>query len=684
MIIFYFIFIFIGIYIISSNPAFPEMYELKVQQPKDKNSWIQCIRQAVLECPSSDVIATEDLTAEEKLRIGVNKRELIEKMRQKDIEQALLLEEKIMLQLQLLKEQKNFGESSATATGSGVATAAAGSSSSGNLVSAAQFLAAFGSYKDLVSVDCDTMELWRRVLNNVQEIAQLSSAVYTAATGLPVSRSVSSVGEKHSDNYASPTLPKRAETFAGFDEKRAKNVFPCRDVVASKLLTPRLQELEEKREPASKTVAAGATALLANMLEAAANNFEAGASFMPLIESNHSAAEPLSAAQLKDHNYAALQVSHHLHTLLCIISQQMTAMHSLQLQLALYRESPKTNYTHNDQLEELRNLQDKLQEEKTAWQRQKEQQEQELEEIKQQQAKLQAQIKSEQEDIKQQREQLYRKMEMLSNQGLLLSPNTPLLIASPPLPAQVGSASHEDNHDGHEGNNLHIDINMATVTALTGSNNNTTVDRRKDKWGNASNIYKTPPEHLLSATNAPKVRQASIKQKIPMKLSSLSTTPNSSNNTSHHNSNSAKVDKSQSFHNSSGIITQLLPLKLADKRQQQQHQHHSQIVPQHSRTGSSPAIIQQTTASNNIPTQTATVTRADSATSSSYISSQRHSLSGTPTTTRNLYSLAASTKPVGTNNRNATSSNANSNNSATKNTTTTTANNAKEEEEIYF
>lgn len=33
-----------GIYIISSNPANPEMYELKVQHPKDKNVWIQSIR----------------------------------------------------------------------------------------------------------------------------------------------------------------------------------------------------------------------------------------------------------------------------------------------------------------------------------------------------------------------------------------------------------------------------------------------------------------------------------------------------------------------------------------------------------------------------------------------------------------------------------------------------------------
>lgn len=33
-----------SIYIISTDTNFPEMYELKVQQPKDKNEWIKTIR----------------------------------------------------------------------------------------------------------------------------------------------------------------------------------------------------------------------------------------------------------------------------------------------------------------------------------------------------------------------------------------------------------------------------------------------------------------------------------------------------------------------------------------------------------------------------------------------------------------------------------------------------------------
>lgn len=54
----------------------------------------------------------------------------------------------------------------------------------------------------------------------LQDISQLASSLYTAATGLPVSRSISSVGEKQSETFASPILPKRAETFSGFDDKR--------------------------------------------------------------------------------------------------------------------------------------------------------------------------------------------------------------------------------------------------------------------------------------------------------------------------------------------------------------------------------------------------------------------------------------------------------------------------------
>lgn len=55
-----------GIYIITPNPANPEMYELKVQSPKDKQLWIQQIREAVVNCPPDDSKSDEIMTADQK------------------------------------------------------------------------------------------------------------------------------------------------------------------------------------------------------------------------------------------------------------------------------------------------------------------------------------------------------------------------------------------------------------------------------------------------------------------------------------------------------------------------------------------------------------------------------------------------------------------------------------------
>lgn len=57
-----------GIYLISSNPAEPEMFELKVHKPKDKQVWIQSIRSAVKECPEEDDDRYVTLSFEERQR----------------------------------------------------------------------------------------------------------------------------------------------------------------------------------------------------------------------------------------------------------------------------------------------------------------------------------------------------------------------------------------------------------------------------------------------------------------------------------------------------------------------------------------------------------------------------------------------------------------------------------------
>lgn len=296
----------------------------------------------------------------------------------------------------------------------------------------------------------------------VQEISHIASTLYSAATGLPLSRSFSSVGERQSESYISPILPKRAETFGGFDEKRSKGPpyhqnnhnrdstgtlsnFPITirdnhtEIVDNNIVINKLSE-------GSVTTIASTTTT---------TSLDSGSS----ITTNTMKS---SSENLRDQNFAALQVTHNLHTLLMIIQQQMTTIQSLQSQLTSFRENQKSIYRHNDQLEELRNLQDRIQEEKTSWLKAKENQEKDLEERRQEQFKLQEQIRIEQEDIKQQRDQLYRKMEILSSQGLLLSPSVAL-----PIPvSNQGEESHPEEY--------HID-------------GNTTADRRKqEKWKTAS------------------------------------------------------------------------------------------------------------------------------------------------------------------------------------------------------
>lgn len=298
-------------------------------------------------------------------------------MRIKDFEQAILLEEKIALQLNLLLEHRN------------------NSSGMVNPVNVDTLLEHFGTYRDLVTDDCDNVEIWRRVLTTIHDVSMLASSLYTAATGLQFARSFSSVGERQSELYVSPTLPKRAETFGGFDERRSRL---SRDAVLTNISSNPYQTIVTRSDHDS-------------VLDSYS------------LSSTRTSNDTINQEMIKDQNYAALQVSHHLHTLLCIISQQMTTIQSLQSQLMTFRENPKSIYRHNDQLEELRNLQDKLTDEKAEWLKQKEEQQKELDEQRSQQKELQEYLKKDQDDIKEQREQLFRKMEILSNQGLLISHN---------------------------------------------------------------------------------------------------------------------------------------------------------------------------------------------------------------------------------------------------------------------
>lgn len=189
----------------------------------------------------------------------------------------------------------------------------------------------------------------------------------------------------------------------------------------------------------------------------------------------------------KELNYEALQVSHHLHTLLCVVNQQMTTIASLNTQLNSLRENPKSMYRHSDQLEELRNRQDKFQEEKTELLRHIEQKERNLADEKAELETLRTKVRADQKDIAQQRDELHKKMQILSNQGILSSSNVAL------SPTSIVCSSSDDA--GHQTPHSNIGASCSNLTVddhtdMGGANSLSAEHRRKDKWRSASSKCK--------------------------------------------------------------------------------------------------------------------------------------------------------------------------------------------------
>ncbi|XP_018579324.1 rho guanine nucleotide exchange factor 18 isoform X1 [Anoplophora glabripennis] len=583
-----------GIYLISSNPTDPEMFELKVHKPKDKQIWIQAIREAVQSCPEED----EDniaLSSEERQNMMASKqnqvRHLVGLLRQKDIEQALLLEEKMSLQLRLL--------------------AAAGLDPPSP-----------PSYRHLVNENADTGQMWKEVLTAVQEVSQLASSLYTTGTNL--SRSVSSAGEHQSDTYVSPILPKRAETFGGFDNC---NPGPLK-LLGKKLSTsstpagtPDLDNIKPgdsrlfERLPYRNCVISGGPLTNGNTV-----NVNSEIQNQPqhhVQQSQQLGAAPDGPALLtlgREQQYAAIQLSHYVYTLLCIISQLMTTNESLQAQITTLRGGADSKqYRHNQQLEELRNFQDRLSGEKAAWAATRDQEVKELEEKKAELLRLQEQIRAEQNDITQQREQLYRKMEVLTSQGLLISPNVAIPVSG--LADDSSKETSEDSSPQSDTSSAASGVS-STTSGVSAANQTSlghsasTAERRKDsKWTKSGVQTKSQlPLNLISATNQQKVSQnVSIKQQIPLKLASRLSSGSSG----------------EGQKGGSGGPQQMLPLKLSQDEKirrtstsgyQRLGSDNSfsppsgdttptSLMHSHTRTGSSPAMMQASPPNSACPSQ---------------------------------------------------------------------------------
>ena len=158
---------------------------------------------------------------------------------------------------------------------------------------------------------------------------------------------------------------------------------------------------------------------------------------------------------------AGLELVHNVSSLLCLLSSQATDLEASRAQLQAEIKASRSGLafnvapigsgpaalakfqqkaSHNQRLEELRNLQDRLSKEKTEWQRERAMQEEQLGEQRKQLLKLQEQVRVENADVQQQRENLYQKLEALRGQGILLSPNM-TIVSTAPMPSNANTAS---------------------------------------------------------------------------------------------------------------------------------------------------------------------------------------------------------------------------------------------------
>eukprot|EP00096_Caligus_rogercresseyi_P000998 TRINITY_DN1159_c0_g1_i1.p1 TRINITY_DN1159_c0_g1~~TRINITY_DN1159_c0_g1_i1.p1 ORF type:complete len:1006 (+),score=351.92 TRINITY_DN1159_c0_g1_i1:327-3344(+) len=503
-----------ALYLISTSETEPEMYQIDISQPPTREEWIRGIREAVDACaPGSDSDSQAGLCDEDLRKLSEAKshrmRNLLSELRSKDAEVARLLEDKMRVMADALRAIGNDDILSNNVVPDYVALVQEKDSSSGATKA--------------------------NLLEHLQEVHKISNQLYGLSnSSVLLSRSVSSVGECKSNTYTSPVLPKRAETFGGFDQQQqAAGLQPC----DGDLLQP--SDANPKSPNENVLIQLG-----------------------------------------PEHQKAAVKMNHHLNSLICLISEHFTSLESLKSDLNEARERVHLSggrYKHNQQLEELRNLQEQLTHEKLDWQREVSSKEQELEENKNKLQKAQVELEREKKDVAEQRDQLYRKLEALKAQGIDFSTNMTILKSD---------HSNDNQHSGASGYVMNVKVHDSNSSPPVISYSSTADDSSvlmnnspseltpRLPGSNLGSAHSLSNLNLLSTTNESNRAlkdNVEIKQQIPVKLSSKLST-SMSKEKSKKSSFMANVSKpsgksGSSLDSSSGKHQQLLPFKLVETQE---------------------------------------------------------------------------------------------------------------------
>ena len=169
---------------------------------------------------------------------------------------------------------------------------------------------------------------------SMQEASRLASSLYSSGNNL--SRSASSVGERQSQALTIPLLPKRAETFSGFDQSITPNE-PGMEVGSSGR-PQNVKEIdllgnnngEEQFELLSGRTCTHPNAIKQNQIPSdQPTAMQAAFGDMSLStqgSSNPSLLPPPLLSLDPNQQQAAFQMTHYLNSLMCMVSEHFTSL----------------------------------------------------------------------------------------------------------------------------------------------------------------------------------------------------------------------------------------------------------------------------------------------------------------------------------------------------------------------
>ncbi|XP_055943424.1 A-kinase anchor protein 13-like isoform X5 [Argiope bruennichi] len=339
-----------GLYLISSNPSDPEMYEMLASSPKDKKVWLQVFRDAVA-MATQEARATAALEVDEDQgiedEIATKISDLCATMQEKDVEIVTLCEEKLKAMYSAL-ELIGFDKQKMPN------------------VDLQQFL------------QKDEEETENLLVSYLDQACSIASRMLYFDTS-PYSNSI----EYTTSANMSPILPKRAETFGGFDNS-GREVTDKVSVLKRKLM--QLKEMDGDCHGDRELSCSDSSLHIKPKTEGVPNM-----KFISSLKSPETASSGNASSSSFQSGYNRIEEVAELNHLLANVT---SLVHH---HLSVYRkEYGKRRYRPDHQLEELRNIQEKLSQERLQWEQEKAKKEKELEKKKQELLQMEKRICGEQ------------------------------------------------------------------------------------------------------------------------------------------------------------------------------------------------------------------------------------------------------------------------------------------------